>query len=56
MNTPAGGEVVEAGEAYCTLPAITVSLPGTELVEFSPADQLARTLAVVAQNVQSDAT
>ncbi|MET3176677.1 UNVERIFIED_ORG: hypothetical protein ABIB52_004552 [Arthrobacter sp. UYCu721] len=57
MHTPAGDEIVGAGEAYYTAPGHTDELdPGTELVEFSPTDELARTLAVVAQNLQSDAT
>lgn len=57
MHTPAGDEIVEAGEAYYTAPGHTDELaPGTELVEFSPSDELARTLAVVAQNLQSEAS
>jgi hypothetical protein len=57
MHTPAGDEIFEAGEAYYTVPGQTDELdPGTELVEFSPPDELARTLAAVPQNLQSDAT
>ncbi|MEV7134206.1 hypothetical protein AB0N24_15070 [Arthrobacter sp. NPDC093128] len=54
MHTPAGDEIVQAGEAYYTAPGHTDELdPGTELVEFSPTEELARTLAVVAQNLAS---
>ena len=54
MHTPAGDEIVHAGEAYYTAPGHTDELdPGTELVEFSPTEELSRTLAVVAQNLAS---
>jgi hypothetical protein len=54
MHTPAGDEIVEAGEAYYTPPGHTDELaPGTELIEFSPSDELARTLEVVGRNLES---
>jgi mannose-6-phosphate isomerase-like protein (cupin superfamily) len=57
MHTPAGDEIVEAGEAYYTPPGHTDELaPGTELIEFSPSDELARTLEVVGRNLESQTT
>lgn len=45
-------EVFEAGDAYYVPPGHTpVFYAGTELVEFSPTEELGRTMAVVAQNV-----
>ncbi|MDF2050524.1 hypothetical protein [Arthrobacter sp. Cr_A7] len=53
MHMPDGDEIVEAGEAYYTPPGHTDELdPGTVLVEFSPTEELARTLAVVGQNIE----
>jgi hypothetical protein len=54
MHTPAGDEIIQAGEAYYAAPGHTDELdPGTELVEFSPTDELARTLEVVAKNLEA---
>jgi len=45
-------EVFEAGEAYYVPPGHTpVVYAGTELVEFSPTEELGRTMAVVSQNL-----
>jgi mannose-6-phosphate isomerase-like protein (cupin superfamily) len=55
MHLPDGDEVVEAGEAYYTPPGHTDELaPGTVLVEFSPTEELERTLAVVAKNLEAE--
>jgi len=49
----AGDEVMEAGEAYYAKPGHTPEIfAGTELVEFSPTDQLAKTMEVVARNME----
>ncbi|VXB96568.1 hypothetical protein ARTHRO9AX_200025 [Arthrobacter sp. 9AX] len=54
MHLPDGDEVVEAGEAYYTPPGHTDELaPGTLLVEFSPTEELERTLPVVAKNLEA---
>ena len=46
-----GEEVFEAGDAYYARPGHTPILyAGTEVVEFSPTDELGRTLEVVAKN------
>jgi hypothetical protein len=46
--------VFEEGEAYYGGPGHTgeVGLPATQVVEFSPADEYAQTMAVVAKNLQ----
>jgi mannose-6-phosphate isomerase-like protein (cupin superfamily) len=52
VHRPGGDEVVEAGEAYYTGPGHTAETgPGTELVEFSPSDELDLTMAVVTRNL-----
>jgi mannose-6-phosphate isomerase-like protein (cupin superfamily) len=55
-----GEETFEAGDAYYVGPGHTPVLhAGTEVVEFSPTEELARTLAFVAKNmkeVQSDSS
>ena len=49
---PEGDEVITAGEAYYARPGHTPVLSaGTELVEFSPTDELARTIEVVVGNL-----
>jgi hypothetical protein len=49
-------ETYEAGDAYYAppghIPAVT---SGTELVEFSPAEKFAETMAVVARNIEARA-
>jgi hypothetical protein len=46
-------EVINAGEAFAVHPGHTpVYRPGTELVEFSPTDELARTSEVLLANVE----
>jgi hypothetical protein len=54
FHRPEGDMAFEEGEAYFVGPGHTaeVGLPGTEVVEFSPSDELAQTLAVVAKNLQ----
>ena len=47
-------ETYEAGEAYYVPPGHTpVHHAGAEIVEFSPTDQLARTMAVVMENLHA---
>jgi hypothetical protein len=49
-----GEEVFEAGDAYYARPGHTpVLYAGTEVVEFSPTDELGRTLEVVAKNTEA---
>ena len=49
-------ETFEAGDAYYAPPGhIPVATEGTELVEFSPADEYAQTMAVVARNLKAAA-
>jgi len=46
-----GEDVITAGEAYYAPPGHTPHLfPGTEVVEFSPTDLLAKTMEVVTRN------
>lgn len=48
-----GDEVVTAGDAYFARPGHTPKLTdGTEVVEFSPTDDLQRTMEVVARNME----
>jgi hypothetical protein len=45
-------EVIEAGEAYFARPGhISKVIAGTEVIEFSPTDELAKTRAAIARNV-----
>jgi mannose-6-phosphate isomerase-like protein (cupin superfamily) len=45
-------EVIEAGEAYFARPGhISKVVAGTEVIEFSPTDELAKTRAAIARNV-----
>jgi hypothetical protein len=47
-------EVFEAGDAYYAPPGHTPTLhAGTELVEFSPTDELDKTLEVVTRNMEA---
>jgi len=53
MHRPEGNIVVEAGEAYYVAPGHTgeVGLPGTEVIEFSPATENEQTMAVLRNNI-----
>jgi hypothetical protein len=57
MHRPEGDIVAEAGEAYYVGPGHTgeVGLPGTEVIEFSPASEYDQTMAVVAKNLEAAA-
>jgi hypothetical protein len=47
-------DTITAGEAYYTKPGHTPTLfAGTEVVEFSPTDELAKTMEVVLKNVEA---
>jgi hypothetical protein len=47
-------EVIEAGEAYYAPPGhLPVFKAGTRLVEFSPTDELDKTMAVVTANIEA---
>lgn len=49
-----GEETFEAGDAYYAAPGhVPVVASGTELVEFSPAEKFAETMAVVARNIEA---
>lgn len=51
-----GEEIVSAGDAYFVGPGHTpVLYPDTEVVEFSPSDELAQTIEVVSKNLQAAA-
>ncbi len=53
-RTAAGEETFEAGDAYYVPPGHTPALyAGTEVVEFSPTDELDRTMAVVVKNMEA---
>jgi hypothetical protein len=53
FRSDAGEEVFQAGDAYFVGPGHTpVLYAGTEVVEFSPTDELARTLEVVTRNME----
>jgi hypothetical protein len=46
-----GEEVIEAGEAYVARPGhVSKVFAGTELIEFSPTEELAKTRAAIARN------
>jgi hypothetical protein len=52
FRTSDGEEVFEAGDAYYVGPGHTPVLSaGTEVIEFSPTEQLGRTMEVVMKNV-----
>jgi hypothetical protein len=58
FHSAAGDEVFEAGDAYRVGAGHTPTLfAGTEVVEFSPTEELGRTIEVVAKNMEEmDAT
>ncbi|MGH2691795.1 MAG: cupin domain-containing protein [Actinomycetota bacterium] len=50
-----GDDVIEGGEAYVAKPGHTPEIfAGTELVEFSPTDELAKTMEVVTKNMEAE--
>ena len=54
FRTASGEETHEAGTAYYVGPGHTpVLYAGTEVVEFSPADELAKTMEVVSRNASA---
>lgn len=54
FRSAAGEEVFEAGDAYYVGPGHTPILSsGTEVVEFSPSEELGRTLEVVTRNMEA---
>ena len=57
LHRPEGDIVADAGEAYYVGPGHTgeVGLAGTEVIEFSPADEYDQTLAVVSKNLAAAA-
>jgi hypothetical protein len=49
-----GEDVIEAGEAYYAPPGHTPAAdPGTETIEFSPTEELRKTMAVVMKNADA---
>jgi glyoxylate utilization-related uncharacterized protein len=53
FNTGDGEETFETGDAYYVPPGHTPTLyAGTEVVEFSPTEELARTMEVVQKNME----
>jgi hypothetical protein len=54
FKTAEGEETFEAGDAYYIPPGHTpVLYAGTEVVEFSPTDELKRTVEVVSKNMEA---
>ena len=54
FKSAAGKETFEAGDAYYVPPGHTpVLYAGTEIVEFSPTDELQRTIEVVTRNMEA---
>jgi hypothetical protein len=54
FKTATGEETFETGDAYYVGPGHTpVLYAGTEIVEFSPTDELTRTLEAVAKNMEA---
>jgi hypothetical protein len=54
FNYADGEDVIEAGEAYYAPPGHTPAAdPGTETVEFSPSEELRKTMAVVMRNAEA---
>jgi hypothetical protein len=55
MHRPEGDIVVNEGEAYYVGPGHTgeAGLPGTQVIEFSPAEEYDRTLEVVGKNLEA---
>jgi hypothetical protein len=57
FRTSSGEETFEAGDAYYVAPGHTpVLYAGTEIVEFSPTEELERTIAAVSKNMEATAT
>ena len=55
-KTPDGDETFETGQAYYAPPGHTpVLYAGTEVVEFSPTDELQKTMEVVEKNMEEAA-
>ena len=49
-------DVIEAGEAYFARPGhLPMLFAGTEVIEFSPTDELAKPVEVVTRNLEADA-
>jgi hypothetical protein len=57
FHRPEGDLVAEEGEGYYVGPGHTaeIGLPGTEVIEFSPAEEYDATMAVVAKNLEAAA-
>src|SRR6266571_4165372 len=57
MHRPEGDIVAEEGEAYYVGPGHTgeAGLPGTQVIEFSPAAEYDATMAVVSRNLEAAA-
>jgi hypothetical protein len=54
FKTSGGEETFETGDAYYVAPGHTpVLYAGTEVVEFSPTDELQRTIEVVTKNMEA---
>lgn len=54
FKTASGEETFEAGDAYYVAPGHTpVLYAGTEVVEFSPSEELQQTLDVVSRNMEA---
>ena len=55
MHRPEGDIVAEEGEAYHVGPGHTgeVGLPGTQVIEFSPAAEYDKTMEVVFKNLEA---
>ena len=54
FRTAEGDETFEAGDAYYVGPGHTpVLYAGAEVIEFSPTEELARTMATVTRNMES---
>jgi hypothetical protein len=52
-----GTEILRAGDAYYLRPGhLTELADGTEVIEFSPTEELNKTMAVVGANMQAGAT
>jgi hypothetical protein len=57
FRTSSGEETFEAGDAYYVAPGHTpVLYAGTEIVEFSPTEELERTIAALSKNMDAAAT
>jgi hypothetical protein len=55
FRTSEGEETIEAGEAYYVQPGHTpIAYAGTEVIEFSPTEQLNKTVEVVMRNMQGE--